>query len=405
MAQTGTVVGAAQLSPLLQSLLPVVAGFFMLWAAVVALAGEAVGDLRSEMLSQSGGRSLAPERVLHVMHFALLTLAAATAGTATGWWAFETLPALGRVVLVVSLVWAVGDLVPRLLGVLAPEMVPHARRVALGTAPLFAPLLWMARRLDHGNGGEATAQLAQPGANTSTMAAGVFSLKEMTVSEVMTPRIDIIAVHHDSTEEQLVAILRSSEHARLLVDDGNIDQVAGVIYAKDVLPRLGINQDDREPWQSLMRPASYVPEAKTLERQLRAFQRGPAHIAVVVDEYGGTAGLVTLEDIVEQIVGEIQDEYDVDEVDPVTRHPDGRLTVEGGVALADLEAELEHEFDREDIATVGGLVLAEFGRVPRIGERFTLDGWQFVAELVVRRRIRRVMVTRVGETDPSEGGA
>jgi CBS domain containing-hemolysin-like protein len=101
---------------------------------------------------------------------------------------------------------------------------------------------------------------------------------------------------------------------------------------------------------------------------------------------------VTLEDILEQIVGEIQDEYDVDEVAPVTRHGDGHLTVQGGIPLADLEQELGHEFEREDVDTVGGLVLAELGRVPRAGDSFQLDGWRFEAELVIRRRVRRVAV-------------
>jgi magnesium and cobalt transporter len=177
------------------------------------------------------------------------------------------------------------------------------------------------------------------------------------------------------------------------VFDEHPDAVVGVIYAKDILPRLRGNDASREPWQQLIRPAGFVPEAKRLDRQLRDFQRGPGHLAVVVDEFGGTAGLVTLEDILEQIVGEIRDEHDTDEVQPVQRHADGRLTVQGGVALADLEAEIEHDFERDDVATVGGLVLAEFGRVPRAGESVTVDEWQITVEVITRRRIRRVVVT------------
>jgi CBS domain containing-hemolysin-like protein len=226
----------------------------------------------------------------------------------------------------------------------------------------------------------------------------------MTVSEVMTPRIDIVSVPVGATEAEVVHTLRHSEHARLLVDDGGPDAVMGVIYAKDVLPRVHAPVRDLPAWQSLIRPAAFVPEAKTLDRQLRDFQRGPAHIAVVVDEYGGTAGLVTLEDIFEQIVGEIQDEYDVDEVQPVTAHPDGHYTVQGGVALADLEQELERDFEREDVDTVGGLVLAELGRVPRTGESFELAGWRFVVELVIRRRVRRVSVWPVATAAPLAAG-
>jgi magnesium and cobalt transporter len=145
-----------------------------------------------------------------------------------------------------------------------------------------------------------------------------------------------------------------------------------------------------------------VPEGKTLDRQLRDFQRGPAHLAVVVDEFGGTAGIVTLEDILEQIVGEIQDEYDTDEVPPIQRVSEDQVRVQGGVALAELEAELQHDFDREDVATVGGLVLAEFGRVPRTGEAIRVNGYELFVEQVFRRRVKRVSVRRVQGEPPAE---
>ena len=174
--------------------------------------------------------------------------------------------------------------------------------------------------------------------------------------------------------------------------------MVGVLHAKDMLPRL-IGDVDREPWQALIRPASFVPEAKRLDHQLRDFQRGNGHLAIVVDEFGGTAGLLTLEDILEQIVGEIQDEHDVDEVAPLVRHDDGHYTVQGGLPLVDLEAELEHDFERDQVATVGGLVLAEFGRVPRTGEERVIDRWRFVADVMLRRRVRRVTVWPIA---PSE---
>jgi magnesium and cobalt transporter len=376
---------------LISAWLPELSGLVMVWAALIALAGEGGGDLRSSVLVRSTETGLPPERTLHVMHLATLTLAAALAGTATAWWVFPPVTGMVRVALVTLLVWSLGDLVPRLLAVLAPELVPHARRIALAAAPVYTPLLWMARRLE-APVVERAPGTAERAATSHEMVRGVFSLKAMTVSEVMTPRLDIVAVDVNAEEHEVLHILRHSEHARLLVDDGNADAVVGIIYAKDVLPRVAATARPAEPWQTLIRPASFVPEAKTLDRQLRDFQRGPGHIAVVVDEYGGTSGLVTLEDILEQIVGEIQDEYDVDEVAPVARHHDGHLTVQGGVPLADLEQELGHQFEREDVDTVGGLVLAQLGRVPRAGDTFTLDGWRFVTELVIRRRVRRVSV-------------
>ncbi len=396
------------MSALVMAALPALTGLVMLWAALVALAGQGDGELGARALARDPARSrLSPERTLHVMHLASLTIAAGLAATVTGWWAFP--PALGalRVVLVSVLVWAVGDLVPRLLGVLAPELIPYARRVALAAAPAFRPLLWIAERLD-GAAVDATQASSRGGApSPQQMALGVFSLASMNVSEVMTPRIDIVSVDVSEDEAEVTSTLRRSEHARLLVFDEHADEVVGVLYAKDILPRLRGRTDAHESWQALIRPPAFVPEAKRLDRQLRDFQRGPGHIAVVVDEFGGTAGLVTLEDILEQIVGEIQDEHDVDEVQPVYRHDDGHLTVQGGVALADLEAELDHDFEREDVDTVGGLVLAALGRVPRTGEEFELDGWRVVVELVIRRRVRRVSLWRpeaVGVVVPPRGG-
>ena len=215
------------------------------------------------------------------------------------------------------------------------------------------------------------------------MLLGVFSLADTTVSEVMTPRIDIISVTSAEPEE-VMKTLRSSEHARFLVYDGHPDAVMGVIYAKDV---LAIGQDDPRPWRALIRPAAFVPEGKTLDRQVRDFQRGPSHLAVVVDEFGGTAGIVTLEDILEQIVGEIQDEYDTDEVAPIQVVSEDEWRVEGGVALTELELALGHSFDRDDVSTVGGLVLAEFGRLPWSGETIDVEGYRLVVEHVVRRRV------------------
>ena len=374
--------------------LPPLAGLVMLCAAIVALAGEGEGELAARALARDpDDEALSPARTLRVMHLTLIVIAAAMAATSVGWWAYQPASALLRVVLVTSLVWAVADLAPRLLAALAPELVQPAHRVALAAAPVFRPLLWLTVRLDR-RGREHAAGHGRSGDRQSPheMALGVFSLHEMTVSEVMTPRIDIVTVDVAQAEEDVIATLRSSEHARLLVVDGHPDLVVGILYAKDILPRLIDAEAPREKWLALVRPAAFVPEAKRLDRQLRDFQRGPGHLVVVVDEFGGTAGIVTLEDILEQIVGEIQDEYDGEEVPPMLQHDDGHYSVQGGLPLADLQAEVNHDFGREDVATVGGLMLAEFGRVPRMGEAFEIDGWRFVVELIVRRRIRRVSV-------------
>jgi CBS domain containing-hemolysin-like protein len=235
--------------------------------------------------------------------------------------------------------------------------------------------------------------MGEPG--TRDMLVGVFSLADMTVAEVMTPRIDIVSVDVSAEREEVIATLRSAEHARLLVFDGHPDAVVGVVYAKDMLAGLEDERAAAESWPALIRPAAFVPEGKTLGRQLRDFQRGPSHLAVVVDEFGGTAGIITLEDILEQIVGEIQDEYDTDEVAPIQPAGEDAFRVQGGVALTELESLLGHTFGRDDVSTVGGLVLAELGHVPRAGETILTDGIELQVEHVARRRVRRVLVRRI----------
>lgn len=372
--------------------LPALAGLVMLAAALMELAGEGDAGLGARALARAPTHERIPvARSLHIMHLTLLIVAGALAATAVAWWSYPPVTALIRVVLVTLLVWAVGDLAPRLLAVLAPELVPYARMLALRAEPAFTPLLALAARIDPASpAGDTTPRNGGP--TPQEMAQGVFSLSAMTVAEVMTPRIDIVSVDVSESEADVLATLRRSEHARLVVLEGHADAVVGVLHAKDMLPRLHDLALEREPWQRLIRPPAFVPEAKHLDRQLRDFQRGSGHLAVVVDEFGGTAGLVTLEDILEQIVGEIQDEHDVDEVAPLLHHPDGRYVVQGGVPLADLEAELQHDFGRENVATVGGLVLAEFGHVPRTGEERVIGGWRFVVDSVARRRVGRITV-------------
>ena len=380
---------------------PLLAAFLTLWAAWLALAAESDADLPralgGEFSNESGAGTLS--RNLHVAHLALLVLAGAAAGGAVAWWARSPAAGLLRLVLAVTLVWVLGDLLPRLLAAVAPELTVPARRAAAATLAPFRLLLRLAAWADTRARNAPPHTPRHAGTAERDMLLGVFSLADTTVAEVMTPRIDIVAVDSSADRDEVTATLQSSEHARLVVYDGHPDAVAGVIYAKDILAA----GDDAPPWQTLIRPAAFVPEGKPLDRQLRDFQRGPSHLAVVVDEFGGTAGIVTLEDILEQVVGEIQDERDVDEVAPIQVVAEDQLRVEGGVALAELEGVLGHSFGREDVSTVGGLVLAEFGRVPRAGETLDLDGYRLVVEQVIRRRVRRVQVFRPAVEAPLGG--
>jgi magnesium and cobalt transporter len=373
---------------------PLIAGALTLWAGWLALAGEA-GDRLPKVLAGHlavESEEVSSSRGLHVAHLALLVLAGAFAAIAVSWWTWPPMWAAARLLLVVVLVWIVGDSLPRLLATVVPDLPDMLQPPALKTLVPFRPLLrlvsWADRR---GQPLVSEARRRDSGTNQRDMLLGLFSLADTTIAEVMTPRIDIIAVDVAADREEVIATLRSCEHARLLVYDDHPDSVAGVLYAKDMLASMADGSSE-VAWHTLIRPAAFVPEGKTLDRQLRDFQRGTSHLAVVVDEFGGTAGLITLEDILEQIVGEIRDEHDTDEVAPIQETSDAHLVVEGNTALAELEGVLGHSFNREDVSTVGGLMLAVFGRVPRPGEQVEIDKFRFVADQVVRRRVRRVQV-------------
>jgi magnesium and cobalt transporter len=380
---------------------PLLAGLFTLWSALVALAEyDDAGVPR--LLGPSGGppgRSLTPARSLHVVHLALLAVAAALAGVALAWWAWPVPQAIARFLVAAALVWIVGELAPRLWAANEPGLIRFDGRFVQHTLTLFGPFLAAVAWVDRGFRMRRGSTLPAPAAERS-MLTGILGLAEMSVAEVMTPRLDIMGVDFSATREQVIEMFRSAEHSRLLVVDGDPDSVTGVIYAKDLLPGLGPEVGPAD-WHPLIRPVGFVPEGKTLDRQLRDFQRSASHLVVVVDEFGGTSGIVTLEDVLEQIVGEIRDEYDIDEVAPVQRLPDGGWAVQGGAPLADLEAELGHAFAREDVSTVGGLVLTLFGRVPRAGETLELDGFRLTVDQVVRRRVRRVTLAQVLGSPPA----
>ncbi len=373
---------------------PAATVLFALWAAWLSLAGEADAEVPRILTDQQQGdaRRLPPARALYVGHLALLILAGASAGIAESWWAWAPAGALTRLLLSVLLVWIVGSVLPRVLAAVAPELPPLVRPAALRSLGGFSLLFRIFAWADSGLRPPVAPVNRERGTVRRDMLLGLFSLADMTVDEVMTPRIDIVAVDTAAGRDEVIATLRRSEHARILVYDDHPDALVGVLYAKDMLATLP--RHDAEDWHTLIRPAAFVPEGKTLDRQLRDFQRGPSHLAVVVDEFGGTAGIVTLEDILEQVVGEIQDEHDTDEAQPVVEDGEGRLSIEGGVPLSELESRLGHSFHREDLTTVGGLVLDAFGRVPRSGERTEVDGIDLLVEQVARRRVRRVLISK-----------
>ena len=230
---------------------------------------------------------------------------------------------------------------------------------------------------------------------------GVFTLDQTSVEEVMVPRVEVIAIDRATPWSEVVDRLRSSGHARMPVFGGEIDNVAGILYAKDLLPAIVADDEPGDGWAAHVRPATFIPATKTLDAQLRDFKASGTHIAVVMDEYGGMAGVITIEDILEQIVGEIRDEHDEEDAELVVEGRD-RYWASGRLPLDDLSASTGHDFSSDEVTTVGGLVYARLGRVPRAGESFLLEGFRVIVERVVRRRVMRVYFERLR---PGRGGA
>jgi putative hemolysin len=212
------------------------------------------------------------------------------------------------------------------------------------------------------------------------------------VREVMTPRPDIVAISGDATLDELRALFQEQEYSRIPVYEENLDNILGIVFLKDLILLSG-EEDGQPGLRRLLRPATFVPETKRVSDLLKEFQRKQTQLAIVVDEYGGTAGLATLEDLLEEIVGEIRDEYDV-EVEPVTDEGGGSFVFSAKVNFDEVRERLHVEIEPEGFETVGGYVLTRVGRVPNAGESFDVDGLTVEVLEAERRRIHRVRIRR-----------
>jgi magnesium and cobalt exporter, CNNM family len=211
------------------------------------------------------------------------------------------------------------------------------------------------------------------------------------VREVMTPRPDIVAIPEPATVGDLRALFREQEYSRFPVFRESLDNIAGFVFVKDLV--VLSTADDSRSITSLLRPAVIVPESKRVPELLKQFQRQQTQIAIVVDEYGGTAGLVTIEDLLEEIVGEIRDEYDV-ESEPVVDEGGGRFVFHGKVDIDEVGQRLGVQIEREGFETVGGFLMTHLGRVPAVGERVDIDGLTVEVLEVDRRRVHKVRIRR-----------
>ncbi|MDF1563540.1 MAG: hemolysin family protein [Deltaproteobacteria bacterium] len=225
--------------------------------------------------------------------------------------------------------------------------------------------------------------------------SSVLEFTDLLAKEIMVPRTQMIALDVEESRANILEVVQRSEKSRIPVYQGNVDSVVGVLFAKELLGAL--REDEQFDLRSLLKPPFFVPEVMKVSRLMKEMQKRHTHMAIVVDEFGGTSGVVTLEDVVEEIVGEIHDETDELGVG-IRRLADGHLLVEASTHLRDLEERLEVEFPEEgDYESVGGFITATAGRVPDVGTMVRFRGYAFVVRSADERRVGRVEVFRVGE--------
>ena len=226
---------------------------------------------------------------------------------------------------------------------------------------------------------------------------GIVSFKTVTTREVMTPRVDIVAVSLDTDFDEMMKIINESGHSRIPLYEDSLDKVIGIIYAKDLLPFLG-NPEIRKSLslKNIAREAMFVPETKLINVLLHDFQEKNMHIGIVVDEYGGTSGLISLEDILEEIVGELRDEYDREENEIVKMNENSYMIL-GKVSIDGLNELLDQDFSSEndDYDTVGGFIFNQAGMIPQQEFHLIHNNYKFTVKEVVNKRVSKVLVEKV----------
>jgi putative hemolysin len=379
-------------------------------------------------LTAQPGRFLAVIQ-LGITFIGFLAAAFAGASIASGLrLTLETIPVLepyagGLALIVVTAVLSFftivfGELVPKTLALAHPE------RYALLLAPLvdvigrvLRPIVWALQRVtefinrllgvsDIDQNQISTEELkllvergGEQGileAEEEQMIHAVIELGGRRVHEVMVPRIDIVALASTAGLEEAIDKVVEEGHSRIPVYQETVDEVVGILYAKDLLPFLKNGSGQRPSLRALLRTPVFVPESMSIDDLLHELQRRKVHIAIVLDEYGGTAGLVTIEDLLEEIVGEIQDEYDVEEP-MVVRISDDEARVDGRAAVDDLEEIFDTQLglaDDDEYDTVGGLIYHRVGGIPSPGDQVEVDGLTLTVESTDGRRVGKVLVVR-----------
>jgi len=228
---------------------------------------------------------------------------------------------------------------------------------------------------------------------------GLVAFKSVTVREVMTPRVDVTAVPKEISFHELLDVINESGHSRIPVYEEDLDNILGILYAKDILPYLK-KSNNKFSIESVMREVSFVPETKLISKLLQEFQEKKLHISVVVDEYGGTSGVVSLEDVLEEIVGEIHDEHDTDE-NEITKISENKFIALGKINKDDLEEMLGFEIKDapEDYDTLGGYIFNHAGTIPEVGYTFEEYGFRFTVVEVENNRINKVEIEKLNKQE------
>lgn len=311
-----------------------------------------------------------------------------------------------------------GEILPKSIAIIRPEGVVAATLPLLRVISIFfSPLVWVTVRIVKFIGSlmrvdlssqhpfvtrEEIEQMVNIGEASGVfeeeerkMIHGVISFEETRVYEIMIPRTDMVAVSGEISIMDSIPVFRECGHSRLPVYQKSPDHILGILYLKDLIGALTSGETIR-PVAELVREALFVPEMMRIADLFDVMRGKRVHIAIVVDEYGGTAGLVTLEDLIEEIVGEIQDEYD-DESAMIQKEPDGSYLVRGQLGLEDLSEMLAYPFESSDMDSVGGLVLSLAGRFPDQGQRLPYGHWEFQVLEVEDHRIKLVKISPVDD--------
>jgi magnesium and cobalt transporter len=226
-----------------------------------------------------------------------------------------------------------------------------------------------------------------------TMLEGVLEVDDLKVRDIMVPRAQMVFVRRDQPAAKILPVVVESGHSRVPVMDADRDDIVGILLAKDLLRLTTAQRRERFDIREYMRPAVFVPESKRLNVLLKEFRRNRNHMAIVVDEYGGVAGLCTIEDVIEQIVGEIDDEFDVEDDQNIRRDAEAQFTVRGATRIDEFnEYFAAHLPEGEGVDTIAGLLLKQLGRLPRRGESVSLGGFEFRVLRADRRRIDALRV-------------